>query len=119
MNHPSVSVIIPAYNASATLTSCLESINATDYDGDVEIIVVDDVSTDDTCAITEEFGCTLIRQRDNGGPALARNAGAKAARGDILFFVDSDTEMRADAIDQEGSVPIPDSRGQGVRQRRL
>lgn len=100
MSKPSVSVVIPAYNAGRTLRPCLESIKVTDYDGDVETIVVDDVSTDNTYAIAEELGCTLVRQKANGGPALARNAGAKAARGEILFFVDSDTQMRPDTISQ-------------------
>lgn len=98
MNTPSVSVIIPAYNAGRTLRPCLQSVIATDYDGEVEIIVVDDGSSDDTCNIVNELGCQLIRRGSNGGPARARNAGAIAARGEVLFFLDADTRMRRDTI---------------------
>lgn len=98
MPSPSVSVIIPAYNASRTLTACLTSVQKAEYDGTVEIIVVDDRSTDDTADIATQFGCRLIRRKANSGPALARNAGANAAGGEILIFVDADTEMRPDTI---------------------
>jgi len=91
-------VIIPAYNASRTLTACLTSVQNAVYDDTVEIIVVDDSSTDDTADIATQLGCRLIRRSANNGPALARNAGANAAHGDILIFVDADTEMRADTI---------------------
>lgn len=98
MSDPSVSVIIPAYNAARTLHSCLESVLATNYAGDVEIIVVDDESTDETCAIVKDAGCKLIRRGTNGGPALARNAGAREAQGEVLFFLDSDTQMCPETI---------------------
>ncbi len=98
MASPSVSVIIPAYNASRTLRACLESVLAAEYDGEVEVIVVDDTSTDDTAAIAADLGCRVIRRDGNGGPAVARNAGAGEARSDILLFIDADTEMRRDTI---------------------
>jgi glycosyltransferase involved in cell wall biosynthesis len=97
---PSVSVIIPAYNAAKTLRACLESVSAAEYGGTVEVLVVDDASTDDTPDITTDLGCRLIRRNTNQGPAQARNAGARAASGDILLFVDADTEMRRDTIRQ-------------------
>ena len=100
MSIPSVSVIIPAHNAARTLRACLTSILSAEYNGSVEVIVVDDGSTDDTGTIAQEMGCTLIRRDPSVGPALARNAGAKEARGDILLFVDADTEMRSDTIRQ-------------------
>ncbi len=98
MQSPSVSVIIPAYNASNTLQACLRSVHAAEYDGEVEVIVVDDASTDATPAIAEELGCRVIRRVSNAGPAVSRNAGAKAAKGEILIFVDADTQMRPDTI---------------------
>lgn len=98
MASPSVSIIVPAYNAARTLRACLASIQAADYDGRREIIVVDDQSSDETCAIATRLGARLIRMDHNGGPALARNAGAKAASGEILIFVDADTEMLPDSI---------------------
>lgn len=95
---PGVTVIIPAYNASPTLHACLESVAQAEYGGAVEVIVVDDRSTDETANIVLNFGCRLVRLSANSGPALARNAGAKTATGEILIFVDADTEMRRDTI---------------------
>ena len=94
----SVSVIVPAHNAAGTIGACLRSVLASDHDGEREVIVVDDGSTDGTPTIAEQLGCRVIRQSTNGGPALARNAGAEAARGEVLIFVDADTEMRRDSI---------------------
>lgn len=99
-----VSVIIPAHNASATLRACVSSIHASEYRGQVEVIVVDDASRDDTATIADSLGCTVVRRRSNGGPALARNAGAKAAKGDILLFVDADTEMLPNTISEAVSL---------------
>jgi len=93
-----VSVIIPVHNAAATLRACVSSIRASTYETQVEVIVVDDASTDDTAAIAESLGCVLVRRRSNGGPAVARNAGAKAATGEVLLFVDADTEMLPNTI---------------------
>jgi glycosyltransferase involved in cell wall biosynthesis len=85
-----VSVVIPAYNASRTITAALESVFAqtfTDYD----VIVVDDGSTDDTSARVAAWGDRLrfVRQA-NGGPGAARNAGLKHADGRLVAFLDAD-----------------------------
>ena len=87
---PKVSVIIPAYNAAPYLAETLASVFAQSYP-DYEIIVVDDGSTDDTLAVLEQFAdrITLIR-KPNGGPASARNAGLRQARGELLAFLDGD-----------------------------
>ncbi len=98
MPSPSVTVIIPTHNAATTVAACIRSALSAEYDGPREIIVVDDASTDSTCAIVESLDCRLIRKEQNHGPAVARNAGAKAASGEVLIFIDSDTEMRPDAI---------------------
>ena len=84
------SVIIPAYNAERTLSSCLEalvdqSLPKQDYD----VIVVDDGSTDSTSEITKRFNVKYIFQT-NQGPAAARNKGAREAVGDIILFTDAD-----------------------------
>jgi len=98
-----VSVIIPAYNARATIAACVESVLAGDV-RPLEVIVVDDGSTDDTAAIVGTLAgrhpnvVQLIRSPRNAGPACARNLGASAARGDYFFFVDSDTEMLPDTL---------------------
>ena len=64
----------------------------------IEIIVVSDGDSDDSWRLAEDFGVGLIRLPESGGPAKARNIGAKAAKGDILFFVDADVEIHADTI---------------------
>jgi glycosyltransferase involved in cell wall biosynthesis len=107
MTHPEarggVSVIIPAYNAHGTISDCVESA----LSGSAkprEIIVVDDCSSDDTAAIVEGIAARrpgivrLIRVPVNAGPARARNLGAAAAEGEYLFFVDSDTAMLSDTL---------------------
>jgi cellulose synthase/poly-beta-1,6-N-acetylglucosamine synthase-like glycosyltransferase/lipopolysaccharide/colanic/teichoic acid biosynthesis glycosyltransferase len=84
------SVIIPAYNAAATLGECLDAaLEQTVSRPDYEVIVVDDGSQDRTASVAEERGVRVIKQK-NQGPAVARNAGAAVARGDVLVFTDAD-----------------------------
>jgi cellulose synthase/poly-beta-1,6-N-acetylglucosamine synthase-like glycosyltransferase len=91
---PTVSIVIPAFNAGRTLGHALASIAAQPDAGDREVIVVDDGSTDDTAAVAGSFeGVRVIRQA-NAGPAVARNAGAQAARGRLLVFIDADCEAQ-------------------------
>jgi len=85
-----ISVIIPAYNAEGTIAECLQSLVKQDYKKPYEIIVVDDGSTDNMPSEVKKFKkVKLIRQR-RGGPAKARNSGAKAAKGSIMLFTDAD-----------------------------
>jgi glycosyltransferase involved in cell wall biosynthesis len=91
----SFSVIVAAYNASATLTSCLESLRRLDPPA-TEIIIVDDASTDDTARLASAPDLQLVRLKTNLGPGLARNAGAAKARGDHLAFTDADCEVPSD-----------------------
>jgi GT2 family glycosyltransferase len=83
-----VSIVIPAYNAETTLGACLDGLRA-QTDSDCEIIVVDDGSTDATRALAESKNARVISQ-PNRGAAAARNAGARAARGEIVLFLDAD-----------------------------
>lgn len=96
---PAISVIIPAYNASATLKACLDVVLASEGVS-YECIVVDDGSTDGTKTIAREL-CVRVLELPNGpfGPAFARNRGAEVARGDILFFVDADVVLALGALD--------------------
>jgi cellulose synthase/poly-beta-1,6-N-acetylglucosamine synthase-like glycosyltransferase len=64
-----------------------------------EVIVVDDASTDDSPEIAREFPCTLVELPGNRGPAGARNAGVAASRTPLLFFLDADTALAPDAIE--------------------
>ena len=84
------SVIVPAYNAAATIGYCLAALYAQTLPRDrYEIIVVDDGSTDPTAAIAAAAGVQVVRQ-PNQGPAAARNNGVASALGDIVFFTDAD-----------------------------
>ncbi|MBI3290943.1 glycosyltransferase family 2 protein, partial [Candidatus Falkowbacteria bacterium] len=87
---PQISIIIPIYNAAKTLEDCLQSIFSQTFKH-YEIIAVNDGSTDSSAKILEKYKnkLTLITQK-NEGAASARNAGAKAARGEFIIFCDSD-----------------------------
>ncbi|MBU0967494.1 MAG: glycosyltransferase family 2 protein [Proteobacteria bacterium] len=85
-----VSVIIPVYNCARYLTQAMESIRAQTYPP-VEIIVIDDGSTDDTPNLIKKLGDDIIYIRQsNGGPAKARNKGINAATGEFIAFLDAD-----------------------------
>ncbi|MGD2125160.1 MAG: glycosyltransferase [Desulfobacteraceae bacterium] len=87
-----ISVIVPAYNAEATLPTLLASLSKQTFK-DYEVIVIDDGSMDGTAQIAQSHDCSLMRQMKNRGPAYSRNAGAKKARGEILAFTDSDCSV--------------------------
>ena len=85
-----VSVIVPTKNRSAMLREALESIVALrGPDLDLEIIVADNHSTDDTCAVAESLGAFVV-EAEHPGAGAARNAGLAAATGDYLAFLDDD-----------------------------
>lgn len=93
---PSVTVIVPAYNAAATLTPCLTALKAQTYPEALRtIIVVDDGSTDNTKQIAAELGVEIVGQ-SNQGAASARNLGARKADTDLILFTDSDCEPLGD-----------------------
>lgn len=92
-NTPLISLIIPCYNAGFSLEKCLKSVIEQDYPT-LEIIIIDDGSTDNSSKIYEEFQrkdqrIKIIKQ-ENAGVANARNKGIKSANGEHLCFVDSD-----------------------------
>lgn len=93
---PFVSVVIPAYNAAALIERCIESVVTQSGSFAVELIVVDDGSTDETVPIVQRFAherISLIRQ-ENQGPAAARNAGLEKATGRYVAFLDADDYWR-------------------------
>lgn len=92
-----VSVIVPNYNSAKTLDACLRSIYAQTYPPH-EVVVVDDRSTDASPDIARRFPCRLIENPVNGGVSVARNAGAAAATGDVLFFLDADEALTPDSL---------------------
>lgn len=95
-----VSVIIPTYNSAASLNRCLGALVAQKAPVPVEVVVVDDGSTDDTAAVCEgRAGVRYVRQ-ENRGPAAARNLGVREARGEIVLFTDADCEPEPDWVAQ-------------------
>ncbi len=85
-----VSVIVPAYNCETTISQTLTAILNQDYRGTIEVIVVDDGSTDATARLVKAFSQIKYFHQENSGPASARNRGAKESRFDFIFFTDSD-----------------------------
>jgi glycosyltransferase involved in cell wall biosynthesis len=92
---PKISVVIPTFNSAQYLPAAIESVLAQDYKN-LEIVVVDDGSSDDTAAVVARFGkfVEYIRLENNGGgPARPRNIGIRAASGDYVALFDSDDLM--------------------------
>ena len=108
----SVSVIIPAYNSASTITRALQSVAAQTL-APLEIIVVDDASTDNTRELAANFASTssiplrLITQPANGGPSAARNAGWDAATSDYIAFLDADDQWHPRKIELQ--YPVMDN----------
>ncbi|WP_082125679.1 glycosyltransferase [Silvibacterium bohemicum] len=95
----SISVIIPTFNGARRIGNCLKALLAQVDGRDVEILVVDDGSTDETGSVVASYpGVRLITQ-PNAGPAAARNLGAREARGTILLFTDDDCVPMPDWLD--------------------
>jgi len=116
---PVVSIIVPTYNSAKTLGSCLQSIRNQDYLS-VELIVVDKYSGDNTRAIAESYGTTyLLRGVER---STQKNWGARCARGEFLYFVDSDFVLERTAVSKcvdvcrcyDGVSTINYSLGRGV-----
>jgi glycosyltransferase involved in cell wall biosynthesis len=86
---PSISVVICAYNAAATLDECLRRTAALDYPS-LDLLVVDDGSTDDTAAIARRYDNVRLVTIEHAGLSTARNAGLAAARGALVAYLDAD-----------------------------
>ncbi len=84
-----LSVIIPAFQAAATLARCLDALSAS-LPANAELIVVDDASSDRSGEIARTYTSTVIRHEKNLGQIAARKSGVEAAKGDLLVFVDAD-----------------------------
>ena len=93
----SVSVVVPCFNQARFLPAALTSVFDQELDGDVECIVVDDGSTDDTQSVARDHGATLLAQ-ENRGLAAARNRGLEAACGSLVVFLDADDRLTPDAL---------------------
>lgn len=107
-----ISVVIPAYNAAATLPDCLAALRSQTRLPD-EVIVVDDGSQDGTASAVAAAGVRLLRQ-PHSGPAAARNLGIRNARGDVILFTDADCEPAPDWVEQMVQ-PLADPAVSGVK----
>jgi len=94
-----ISVIIPNYNGSSTIATCLQALYSSRHEN-FEVIVVDDCSTDNSVEIIQRFPCKLIRLNERSGSSKARNTGAQQSAGEVLFFID------ADCIVQENTLAV-------------
>ena len=101
-----VSIIIPVYNVSAYIERCIESVMNQTYK-DIECIIVDDASPDDSIAKCEKMIAdydgpikfTILHHEQNRGLSGARNTGTKASSGEYLFYLDSDDEIKPSCIE--------------------
>ncbi len=119
VTQPDVSVIIGAYEAMPYLVECLASVEAQTIDpARMEVIAVDDGSTDGTGGYLEEFAArapmsvTVIRQENSGGPSGPRNVGLGKAAGRYVFFLDADDRLGPEAL--ERMVAMADKNGTDV-----
>lgn len=89
-----ISVVVPAFNAAATLESCLRALLAQELpEGEsLEVLVVDNRSTDETAALARRFPVRLLTE-ESPGPAAARNRGLSEAQGDFIALIDADCEV--------------------------
>ncbi|MGV9757780.1 glycosyltransferase [Streptomyces tricolor] len=107
MSGATVSVVIAAYNAMPYLTQCIASVAEQSIGRDrLEVIVVDDGSTDGTAAELERLKDTypgllrVFRQQNSGGPSAPRNAGLDHATGTFVFFLDADDRLGPEALER-------------------
>ncbi|SNX58408.1 glycosyl transferase family 2 [Streptomyces sp. TLI_55] len=119
MTQPDVTVVIGAYEAMPYLVECLASVEAQTLDhARIEVIAVDDGSTDGTGECLEQFAAradmpvTVIRQDNSGGPSGPRNVGLDKAAGRYVFFLDADDRLGPEAL--ERMVAMADRNGTDV-----
>ena len=110
---PRISVVVPVYNTERFLAEAIDSVLSQGADS-LEVLVVDDGSTDGSASVAERFGSPVrvIRQA-NAGPAAARNRGIAAARADYLAFLDADDlyspdkfALQSDRLDRHPAVDV-------------
>ena len=93
------SIIIPTFNGASRIGYCLDSLVKQTAGRNVEILVVDDGSTDNTADVIRGYSSVRLITQANAGPASARNRGALAAQGTILLFTDDDCVPLPDWLD--------------------
>ncbi|MEZ9630706.1 glycosyltransferase family 2 protein [Vibrio breoganii] len=105
-----ISIIIPLYNSQEFVKQCMDSILQQSFDkSKIEVIVIDDGSTDDSYSIVKKYEGDLdliIMKQQNAGASAARNAGLRKAKGKFIFFVDSDDIVPENALSDLHSVIV-------------
>lgn len=104
----SVSIIIPVYDVEPYIADCLQSVMRQTYQGPVECVLVDDCGTDNSIAVAEKLiaeykgpiGFYILHHEQNRGLSAARNTGMDAAKGDYVYFLDSDDWISDDCIEK-------------------
>jgi glycosyltransferase involved in cell wall biosynthesis len=105
-NLPSVSIIVPIYNVEKYIARCLYSVMSQDYQGELECVLVNDCTPDNSMLIVHELlsdydgtvKFTICNHEHNRGLSAARNTGMDNSSGDYIFFLDSDDELSTNAI---------------------
>jgi len=97
--NPSVTVVIPAFNEAGYIRSAVESALNQEYKGGVDVVVIDDGSTDGTGDIAGKAGAKVYKTKKSGVSA-ARNYGMHRANSDMVIFMDADSEMPRNAIER-------------------
>lgn len=104
---PKISIIVPVYNVSDYIERCINSIILQTYKGEIECIIVNDATTDDSIekckriinAYKGAVSFKIIEHEKNKGLSAARNTGTKTSTGEYLFYVDSDDDISSDCIE--------------------
>lgn len=106
-----VSIVIPVYNADRYLCECLDSVSAQTYK-DIEVVLVDDGSTDGSATICDEYAASDVRMfvihKHNGGVTSARKTGTDASHGTFVYFLDADDTIASDTIETAMSLAADD-----------
>ncbi len=90
---PYISVIIPVNNSSEVISNTLDAVLASECE-EMEVIVVDDASTDNTVELCRRRHVKVIEMKENKGPSAARNEGIRTARGEVVLFLDDDAVIK-------------------------
>jgi glycosyltransferase involved in cell wall biosynthesis len=94
---PRVSLLMPVHRDSSAFRQALEAVSLLDPQPD-ELVIAVDGPDDELAALALSRGARVVQLRDRRGPAVARNLAAKAARGDVLFYIDADVVVRPDVV---------------------